>query len=175
MGRDRLVSASNETVISVRAEKETMDVGGDDIAYLDVEITDENGKTVKNYGVKKVRELNYDSKYWDAVQSGMRRVVTGANSSVSSIFSGVNYQIAGKTGTAQEDRTRPNHALFISYGPYNDPEISVTAVIPFGYTSSNAASLAKDIYDYYFANDNEKAQLEKNNTATEAASGVSGD
>ena len=74
-----------------------------------------------------------------------------------------------------EDRTRPNHALFISYGPYNDPEISVTAVIPFGYTSSNAASLAKDIYDYYFANDNEKAQLEKNNTATEAASGVSGD
>ena len=138
-------------------------------------ITDENGKTVKNYGVKKVRELNYDSKYWDAVQSGMRRVVTGANSSVSSIFSGVNYQIAGKTGTAQEDRTRPNHALFISYGPYNDPEISVTAVIPFGYTSSNAASLAKDIYDYYFANDNEKAQLEKNNTATEAASGVSGD
>ena len=139
-------------------------------------ITDENGKTVKNYGVKKVRQLNYDSKYWDAVQSGMRRVVTGANSSVSSIFSGVNYQIAGKTGTAQEDRTRPNHALFISYGPYENPEISVTAVIPFGYTSSNAASLAKGIYDYYFADDDKKAQLEKNsNTADEAASGVAGD
>ena len=139
-------------------------------------ITDEDGKTVKKYDVKKKRQLNYKSKYWDAVQSGMRRVVTGADSSVSSIFAGAKYQIAGKTGTAQEDKTRPNHALFISYGPYEDPEIAVATVIPFGYTSSNAASLAKNIYDYYFANDKEKAKLEKSNqTAMEAASGVVGD
>lgn len=55
MGRDRLVSASNETVISVRTEKETMDVGGDDIAYLDVEITDENGNCKPEERVVKVK------------------------------------------------------------------------------------------------------------------------
>lgn len=55
MGRDRLVSASNETVIGVRAEKETMDVGGDDIAYLDVEITDENGICKPEERVVKVK------------------------------------------------------------------------------------------------------------------------
>ncbi len=146
-----------------------------DLSIMD-KITDEDGKTVKKYKVKEKRQLNYKDEYWDAVQSGMRRVVTGADSSVSSVFRGAKYQIAGKTGTAQEDKTRPNHALFISYGPYEDPEIAVAAVIPFGYTSSNAASLAKNIYDYYFANDKEKEKLEKNNqTATEAASGVVGD
>lgn len=146
-----------------------------DLSILD-KITDDNGKTIKKYGVKKKNQLNYDSKYWDAVQSGMRRVVTGKDSSVSNIFNGLKVEIAGKTGTAQEDKKRPNHALFISFGPYKNPEISVTTVIPFGYTSSNAASVAKDVYEYYFAGDKEKKSLEKKNSiATEAAAGVAGD
>ncbi len=40
-------------------------------------ITDDNGKTVKKYGVKKVRQLHYDTTYWNAVHTGMRGVVSG--------------------------------------------------------------------------------------------------
>lgn len=146
-----------------------------DLSILD-KITNDNGKTIKKYNVKKKGKVTYKTEYWDAVQSGMRRVVTGKDSSVSSIFNGTKVEIAGKTGTAQEDKKRPNHALFISFAPYKDPEISVTVVIPYGYTSSNAASVAKDVYEYYFAGDKKKAQLEKkNNIATEAASSVAGD
>lgn len=145
-----------------------------DLSILN-KVTDTNGKTVKEYKVKKRRQLNYKKQYWDAVQSGMRRVITGSNSSVSSLFQGVSYQIAGKTGTAQEDKSRPNHALFISYGPYTKPEISVTTVIPYGYTSSNAAATAKDVYKYYFANEKEKTKLEKDKTAKEAGSQAAGD
>lgn len=58
--------------------------------------------------------------------------------------------VAGKTGTAQESRSRGNHALFASYGPYEDPEISMIAVIPNGYASSNAVELSKNLYGYYF-------------------------
>ena len=125
-------------------------------------ITDDNGKTVKKYGVKKVRQLHYDTTYWNAVHTGMRGVVSGKDSSVSSIFQGMKVKLAGKTGTAQENKKRPNHALFISYGPYEKPEITTTVVIPFGYTSSNAAATAKDIYEYYFAYDKTKKTLEKN-------------
>ena len=79
-------------------------------------------------------------------------------------------------GAAQENKKRPNHALFISYGPYEKPEITTTVVIPFGYTSSNAASTAKDIYEYYFANDKTKAKMEKNNkSVTETNVGTAGD
>ena len=58
--------------------------------------------------------------------------------------------VAGKTGTAQEDRNRPNHALFISYAPFEDPEISVTVRVAYGYTSDYSAQIARDIYAYYY-------------------------
>ena len=84
--------------------------------------------------------------------------------------------LAGKTGSALENKKRPNHALFISYGPYEKPEITTTVVIPFGYTSSNAAATAKDIYEYYFANDKTKKTLEKNNKSVTVTSvGTAGD
>ena len=44
------------------------------------------------------------------------------------------------------------------------------------YTSSNAAATAKDIYEYYFANDKTKKTLEKNNkSVTETSVGTAGD
>jgi penicillin-binding protein 2 len=54
----------------------------------------------------------------------------------------------------------PNNALFVSFAPYQNPEISVTTVIPNGYTSSNAAELSKDIYRLYFKLDDAKTILD---------------
>ena len=53
-------------------------------------------------------------------------------------------------------RRRANHALFISYAPYEDPEISVTVRVANGYTSDYAAQIAKDVYEYYYGLKDEK-------------------
>ena len=45
--------------------------------------------------------------------------------------------------------------------PYEDPEVSVTVVIPNGHTSGNAAETAKDIYDLYFNLENEENLVAK--------------
>ena len=66
------------------------------------------------------------------------------------VFLGQDIAVAGKTGTAQEREDRGNHAVFVSYAPYDNPEISVTVNIPYGYSSGNAASLANMVYDYCF-------------------------
>jgi penicillin-binding protein 2 len=58
--------------------------------------------------------------------------------------------VAGKTGTAQENKNRANHALFISYAPYEAPEISVTVRVANGYTSDYAAQIGKEVYEYYY-------------------------
>lgn len=84
---------------------------------------------------------------WDVVQGGMRAVVS--DGSAKAIFKDLEVDIAGKTGTAQEN-TRANHAFFISYGPYINPEISVTVNIPYGYTASNAATVTKNVYRLYY-------------------------
>lgn len=65
-------------------------------------------------------------------------------------------KIAGKTGTAQQSKLHANHAYFVSYAPYKNPEISVTCVIPNGFTSSNAAQTARDVYKYYFSKNKKK-------------------
>ena len=92
---------------------------------------------------------------WDAVHLGMRKVVLN---SLPSVFKGFNVHVAGKTGTQQVSLKQPNNALFISYAPYENPEIAVAVVLPNGYTSSNAAKVAKEYYDFYF-NGNNKENL----------------
>ncbi len=89
--------------------------------------------------------IDMDQAYWDAIHTGMRRVVEGKR-----YYADLDVNVAGKTGTAQEDRNRPNHALFISYAPFEDPEISVTVRVAYGYTSDYSAQIARDIYAYYY-------------------------
>lgn len=83
--------------------------------------------------------------YWNAMRLGLRRVVEGK-----SYFNELPVQVAGKTGTAQQVTSRPNHALFVGYAPYDNPEIAITVRIPFGYSSDYAAQTAKDLVSYYY-------------------------
>ena len=62
--------------------------------------------------------------------------------------------VAGKTGTAQESETRPDHALFVGYAPAEVPEIAVTVRIANGYGSSNATAVGRNIFNYYFGLEN---------------------
>lgn len=110
-------------------------------------ITRSDGTVVEDGAPKVSGFVDIADSTWDAVQSGMRRVIT--DSSSKRIFRDLEVEIAGKTGTAQEN-TRANHAFFISYGPYSNPEISVTVNIPYGYTSANAATMAKSVYRFYY-------------------------
>lgn len=115
------------------------------------DVTTSEGKVKKTYKPKLLKTLEISDSTWNAVKNGMYQVVYGKKSSIHYLYKPLkNLKIAGKTGTAQENKNRPNHALFISYGPYEDPEIAVTTVIPFGYTSSYAAETARDVYKYYF-------------------------
>lgn len=114
-------------------------------------VTDSEGEVKKTFQPKLLKTLDISDTTWNAVKNGMYQVVYGKKSSISYLYKPLkNLKIAGKTGTAQENKKRANHALFISYGPYEDPEIAVTTVIPFGYTSSYAAETARDVYKYYF-------------------------
>jgi penicillin-binding protein 2 len=78
------------------------------------------------------------------LQRGMREVVEHK------AYFDYDLEVAGKTGTAQEAWNEACHALFISFAPYSNPEISVTVRIMNGYDSNNAAQVAKDVYAYYY-------------------------
>ncbi len=108
-------------------------------------VTDLNGNSIKEYSPKLRNTVDLPSAYWNAIHTGMRRVVMQK-----SYYNNLGVNVAGKTGTAQESRNRANHALFVSYAPYENPEVAVATRIAFGYTSEFAANLTRDIYKYYF-------------------------
>ena len=111
-----------------------------DLTLLD-KLTDSDGNLLEKYTPTIVGTTTFASTTWDTIHDGMRSgddIIT------------CKVDIAGKTGTAEESKLRPNHANFISYAPYDNPEIAVVVSIPYGYTSSNAARIASNIYDFYY-------------------------
>jgi penicillin-binding protein 2 len=90
----------------------------------------------------KVELENY---VWDTVSDGMQLFAEN-----NGVLKDMKIKVAGKTGTAQESKVRPDHSLFIGYAPAKAPEISVAVRIANGYGSSNATHVGKDIFNYYF-------------------------
>ncbi len=132
-----------------------------DLTLLD-RIVDKDGNIkLKNKATiyKGLTEVN--PAFWDAVQEGMYSVANVPGGSVNSLYKNLGVTVAGKTGTSQISKVNFNNALFVSYAPYQNPEISVTAVIPNGYTSGNAAELARDVYRLYFDLEDPEALMEK--------------
>ena len=84
----------------------------------------------------------------NTVKEGMREVLVSGVAKY--IFRRQDLAICGKTGTAQERNDRPNHGVFVSFCPYQRPTVAVNVVIPFGYSSGNAAALANRIYNYLY-------------------------
>lgn len=114
-------------------------------------IVDKDGKVIlDNQATVKHDLTDFRQSSWDSVLAGMYSVVNEPGGSVYSLYKNFPVKVAGKTGTSQISKIHPNNALFVSFAPYEDPEISVTAVIPRGYTSHNAAELSKHIYEFYF-------------------------
>ncbi|MCR4596663.1 MAG: penicillin-binding protein [Lachnospiraceae bacterium] len=107
--------------------------------------TDYAGNIKDEYPAEVRNTIVMPDAYWNAIHTGMRGVVESK-----AYYSDLAVNVAGKTGTAQESKSRPNHALFVSYAPYEDPEISVTVRVAHGYTSDYAAQIAREVYKYYF-------------------------
>lgn len=109
-------------------------------------IVDNDGNVVESYSPEyKDISSALSSDNWDGIHKGMRMVCEELDS-----FKGFDIEIAGKTGTAQQVETRPNHALFVGYVPYDNPELSIAIRIAYGYSSHNAASAARNIVSYYY-------------------------
>ena len=109
-------------------------------------VKDSEGNVIKDYKPSVRNQVDVlNGAQWDAVHYGMRMVCESLSS-----FDGFSIEVAGKTGTAQQVSNRPNHALFIGFAPYNNPEVSIATRIAYGYTSHNAAEVSKDILAYYF-------------------------
>ena len=123
---------------------------------------------------KQVKEI--DPKYWDYIHDSMRGVVHSARGTATSINRGLTYTMAGKTGTAQVvsisadedyDKSKLNkrqwdHALFIAFAPFDDPQIAVGLIVENGeHGSSAAAPIARSVIDAYLQANSKISSISK--------------
>lgn len=103
--------------------------------------TDVNGKIIKKYEPVAANEItDVSSKTWDLVHQGMIAMIHDTPS-----FNGLEIEMAGKTGTAQQSALHPDHGLFVGFAPADKPEIAIAVRIANGYSSSYAAEIGRDI------------------------------
>lgn len=108
-------------------------------------VTDSQGNVIQEFEPVVRNVIDMPSEYWNAIHSGMRQVVQNKT-----YFNDLAVDVAGKTGTAEQTSSRPSHALFVCYAPYENPEIACVTRIPFGYSSDYAAQATKKIIEYYY-------------------------
>ncbi len=90
--------------------------------------------------------------YLEKIKLGMKGVVNEEEGTAIDYFEGFEYRddIGGKTGTAQVSQIDlENNSWFVSFAPFDDPEIAVVVYVPHGYKGGLSSYVAQDIIRYY--------------------------
>ena len=95
-----------------------------------------------------IREKFISSQNLEIVRQGMRQtVVAGSAASLN----GLSVPAAGKTGTAQWNSNKKNHAWFTGFAPFDQPDFCLTVLVEEGGEGSSlAVPIAREIMQYWF-------------------------
>lgn len=111
-----------------------------------------------------IGKIEIDDRYWDYVHKAMEDVVHSGRGTARSINTGLDYRIAGKTGTAQVisidtddkydssklEKRQWDHALFVAYAPAENPKIAIGLIVENGeHGGLSAAPIARAVFDAY--------------------------
>ena len=119
---------------------------------------------------KIMNSIQVSKEILDHIKEGLYRVTHGENGTSATTFRTYSPQVAGKTGSDEAFYSGPNPAYtneavenstFISYAPYDNPEIVVAVVAPYfkdGPPSDYAAKVGKQVYDAYFGKSSSSSQ-----------------
>ncbi len=142
-----------------------------------------DGEILQEYTPQIESHIELRQSTWDTMHNGMVAVVSGRSEisplggtygdtfAESPIKTEVGF--AGKSGTAEQSKTRANHGTFIGYAPApknpGDPEVqaevAVSVAIPNGYGASNAAAIAEQTLELYYGYTDLQTILDSNSAA----------
>ncbi len=127
-----------------------------------------NGKTVQPHVVRgyltpdtqelipfefKDVSVNIKQENLNIIKRGMYKVVNGNGTATNIKLPDI--KIAGKTGTSQNPHGK-DHALFVAFAPYENPQIVVAVMVEnVGFGSSHAAPIAQKIIQTYLKSQKE--------------------
>jgi len=102
---------------------------------------------------------------YETIREGMRRVVNGGTGWRAKVRG---IEMAGKTGTAQNPHG-DDHAWFIGFAPYENPEVAVAAIVENGGSGGGVAAplVRKFLEKYFYGKELPRPVIKKDSTAVE--------
>ncbi len=105
------------------------------------------------------KHIDVSQQTLDYMQMGMS--ATTREGGTASYFDALPKKIAGKTGTAENSHGR-DHGLFVAYGPLEDPELVVVAIVEQGgFGSISAGPIVYKCFEEYFSEKGEMSGSSK--------------
>lgn len=129
------------------------------------DVVDSSGKDVSTNNVNAIVDKKIDKpdinlgnlgiskETINTIFEGMRSVTGETGGTAYSTFKSFPIEVAGKTGTATAS-SGSDHAWFVGFAPYHDPEIAVVCVIEHGGHGAYTAPAVKEVMEEYFGYDN---------------------
>ena len=111
--------------------------------YMVEKITSANGEVVELFEPTVLARQDFSPENLQVIREGMQAAAKGSR------FRNLPFKIAGKTGTSQE-RGKDNHAWWVGYAPYDNPEIAIAINLEYGGLGLRCEEVARDIIDHYF-------------------------
>ncbi|MCJ7691284.1 MAG: cell division protein FtsI, partial [Clostridiaceae bacterium] len=131
-------------------------------------VKNSNGKLVSQTKPEVLNKADMSAETRNLVMQGMNNV-TGTGGTASQALGDFPIPTGGKTGTAQFNTSalqnkvgRGDYAWYVGYAPATNPEIAISVVIFDGGYGSDAANVAKGMYESYFKNDPRMAKYKNN-------------
>jgi penicillin-binding protein 2 len=123
--------------------------------HLVDKITNPQGQVVQEFGTEVLDKIDLKPSTIAAIKNGMKKVNTGEEGTAASTFANFPIETGGKTGTAdfKEDQKsfgRSPYATYVTFAPFDDPEIVFVGVVYDGGHGGYIAPTAKAIFEQYF-------------------------
>ena len=114
---------------------------------LDKVTTHDNTSVVYQNNAESYSKVEMNTATRNAVVQGMLNVTE--DGTASSVFRDVDFEVAGKTGSAQVP-TGSDNAVFAAFAPVRNPEIAVVVIVEHGNSGNSIAPIARTIFEAYF-------------------------
>ena len=106
-------------------------------------------------------ELDQDA--WNAIKKGIGEVIEADSITDFEDLEADGIKVGCKTGTAQLGKTGLYNGLFVSFAPYDDPQIAICTVVEKALSGASTSSITAAIMEYYFSEDATLERVEAEN------------
>lgn len=125
--------------------------------YLVQKILSPQGEVLAEFGPEEIHRVQISDRVMSEVRYGMLQV-TQPGGTAASLFRDFppHIKVAGKTGTAQTglrdaEGKELQHGLFVTFAPFDAPQIAMAIIIEYGESGAgSAAKVARAVYQQYF-------------------------